>query len=84
MNIYDYYFSTNKEKEQWLKNLSIISGLKYFGGKAKIGKYILNHIFNMTIDMKTKEENQDKPFVFIDAFCGGGKIGLSILDFLIL
>lgn len=78
MNIYDYYFSTNKEKEQWLENLSIISGLKYFGGKAKIGKYILNHIFNMAIDMKTKEENQNKPFVFIDAFCGGGKIGLSI------
>lgn len=78
MNIYDYYFSTNKEKEQWLENLSIISGLKYFGGKAKIGKYILNHIFNMAIDMKIKEENQNKPFVFIDAFCGGGKIGLSI------
>lgn len=41
-----------------------------------------------TIDMKTKEENQDKPFVFIDAFCGGGKIGLSIptgfFDFVVI
>lgn len=50
-------------------------GLNYFGGKSVIGKYIFNNIFNLTIEMKKQGR---KPDIFIDAFTGGGKMGLSV------
>ena len=36
---------------------------------------IYNTIFNMAINM---EDEGNKPKVFVDAFCGGGKMALSV------
>ena len=54
----------------------MVTGIPYFGGKSKIGKYLYNTIFNMAVTMN----NGDKPLIFVDAFTGGGKIGLSMPD----
>ena len=75
MRIIDYYMSSDKDKEAWLDSFSITSGLRYFGGKSVIGKYLMNQICNMACRMT---ENGKKPHIFIDAFAGGGKIALSI------
>lgn len=75
MRLFDYLVSSNHDKDQWLKSFYITSGLRYFGGKSVIGKYIMNRICNMACRMYV---NGDKPHIFIDAFAGGGKIALSI------
>jgi len=75
MRLFDYLVSSNNDKDQWLESFSITSGLRYFGGKSVIGKFLMNHICNMACRMYL---NKDKPHIFIDGFTGGGKIGLSI------
>ena len=75
MRIIDYYMSSERDRETWLDSFSITSGLRYFGGKSVIGKYLMNRICNMACRMT---ENGKKPHIFIDAFAGGGKIALSI------
>lgn len=67
--------SSERDRETWLDSFSITSGLRYFGGKSIIGKYLMNQICNMACRMT---ENGKKPHIFIDAFAGGGKIALSI------
>lgn len=73
----DYKLFSKDERLQYLRSQKMTTGIPYFGGKANIGKYIYNTIFNMAITM---HDNGDKPKTFIDCFTGGGKIGLSLPD----
>lgn len=75
MKLNDYRMSSKDEKEEWLINYPITVGLRYFGGKSRIGKYLMNRIFNMAVKMDDDEKKAD---IFIDAFTGGGKLGLSM------
>lgn len=76
MRLFDYMISSEKDKEKWLTSFQITSGLRYFGGKQVIGRYIMNHICNMAVRMYNT--NKTMPNIFIDAFTGGGKLGLSV------
>ena len=75
MRLANYEFAEPLDKKEWLNSLQMKVGLNYFGGKSIIGKYIFNNIFNLSVVMKKQGK---KPDIFIDAFTGGGKIGLSI------
>ena len=75
MRLNDYKMSSEYDKEKWLESYKIITGLPYFGGKAYIGKYLINRICNMAVQM---DIDGKKPDIFIDVFGGGGKIALSI------
>lgn len=75
MNIVNYTFAKESDRKQWLDSLEMNVGLKYFGGKSVIGRYIFNNIFNLSIQMQKDGKPAD---IFIDAFTGGGKIGLSV------
>lgn len=75
MRISDYENAQVLDKKMWLDSIKMRVGLPYFGGKSRIGKYIFNNIFNMAVMMKQADKKAD---IFIDAFTGGGKIGLSI------
>lgn len=75
MKLNDYRMLSSAEKDSWLRNYPITIGLRYFGGKSRIGKYLMNRIFNMAVKM---DDNGKKADIFIDAFTGGGKLGLSM------
>lgn len=75
MRLADYENAQVLDKKMWLDSIKMRVGLPYFGGKSRIGKYIFNNIFNMAVIMKQANKKAD---IFIDAFTGGGKIGLSI------
>ena len=75
MRLTDYEYSNEIAKKEWLNSIEMNIGLRYFGGKSVIGRYIFNNIFNLSVIMK---EQGKRPDIFIDAFTGGGKIGLSI------
>ena len=67
--------SSEYDKRKWLDSYKIMTGLPYFGGKNFIGKYLINRICNMAVQM---DIDGNKPDIFIDVFGGGGKIALSI------
>lgn len=75
MRLNDYRMSSEHDKRKWLDGYTITSGLPYFGGKAFIGKYLINRICNMALKMDNDGKKAD---IFIDVFGGGGKIALSI------
>lgn len=75
MRLNNYEFLDDIDKTKYLDSIPINVGLKYFGGKKFIAKYLINHILNLAICMKNRG---DTPQIFVDAFTGGGKIGLSI------
>lgn len=75
MRLTNYEFAEEIDKVEWLNSIQMKVGLPYFGGKSVIGRYIFNNIFNLSVEMK-KQGNP--PEIFIDAFTGGGKIGLSV------
>ena len=75
MNINDYMFAKKIDKTDWLNSIKMSVGLPYFGGKSVIGRYIFNNIFNLSVEMKRQGNTPD---IFIDAFCGGGKMALSV------
>ena len=75
MRLNDYRFSEEEDRRQWLNSIKMKVGLKYFGGKSVIGRYLFNNIFNMAVQMKKDKRPAD---ILIDAFTGGGKIGLSV------
>lgn len=77
MRLVDYEYSEQVDKVQWLNSIRMKVGLTYFGGKSVIGKYIFNNIFNLSVEMKQQGRKAE---IFIDAFTGGGKIGLSVPD----
>lgn len=77
MRLMDYKLFSKDERLQYLDSQKMTTGIPYFGGKSRIGKYIYNTIFNMAVTMN---DNEDKPKIFIDAFTGGGKMGLSMPD----
>lgn len=71
----DYRLFSKEERLNYLKSQKMTTGIPYFGGKSRIGKFIYNTIFNMAVTMK---KNGDEPKIFIDSFTGGGKMGLSM------
>lgn len=75
MNLIDYTLASDIDKTEWLNAFQITTGLRYFGGKTFIGKYLVNHILNMAGKMM---EDGKKADIFVDGFAGGGKIGFSI------
>jgi len=75
MQLNDYRMSSIYDKEKWLNSYKITSGLPYFGGKEFIGKYLMNRICNMAVQMDDDGKTAD---IFIDVFGGGGKIALSV------
>lgn len=75
MRLTNYEFAEDIDKKEWLNSIKMSVGLPYFGGKSIIGRYLLNNIFNLAVQMKKDHRQAD---IFIDAFTGGGKIGLSI------
>lgn len=75
MRLYDYKLSPDSDRSKWMETFKITSGLGYFGGKQVIGKYLMNRLLNMAVKM---EIDGKKPDIFIDAFTGGGKLGLSV------
>lgn len=75
MRLTNYEFAEDIDKKEWLNSIKMYVGLPYFGGKSIIGRYIINNIFNLAVQMKKDSRKAD---IFIDAFTGGGKIGLSI------
>ena len=75
MRLYDYKFSPVSDRRKWMDTVKIKFGLGYFGGKQFVGKYLMNRLFNMAVRM---EDDGNKADIFIDAFTGGGKIGLSV------
>lgn len=77
MRLINYQNENEYYRKQWLDSIVPMVGLKYFGGKSQIGRYIINRICDLALSMKM----QNKPAnIFIDAFVGGGKIGLTIPD----
>ncbi len=75
MRLYDYKLSSDSDRSKWMETFKITSALGYFGGKQVIGKYLMNRLLNMAVKM---EIDGKKPDIFIDAFTGGGKLGLSV------
>ena len=75
MKLNDYRMSSEQDKRKWLDGYKIVSGLPYFGGKISIGKYLINRICNMALQMADDGKKAD---IFIDVFGGGGKLALSI------
>lgn len=67
--------SSEYDKVKWLNSYKITSGLPYFGGKEFIGKYLMNRICNMAVQM---DDDGKKADIFVDVFGGGGKIALSV------
>lgn len=77
MRLIDYMQSPDFIKRKWYDSIVMQVGLRYFGGKAVIGKKLLNIIFEMQAKLFAEGKQAD---IFIDAFTGGGKIGLTIPD----
>lgn len=75
MRLNDYIQASPEAKKDWAESINMSVGLSYFGGKSQIGKYLLNKFFNMTVQMCQKGQ---RPDIFVDAFTGGGKIGLTV------
>lgn len=75
MRLTDYVFATEKLKKQYFDTVTMQVGLRYFGGKSIIGKYLLNRIFEM---QAYRYEKNISATTFVDCFTGGGKMALSI------
>lgn len=75
MRFNDYKLALESDKLEWLNEIKMQTALNYFGGKAKIGQYLLNQIFNLIVEM---EKDGGRPTVFLDCFTGGGKVGASM------
>lgn len=71
-----YYLNTNKiSRTKFIDNITSTVGLKYFGGKQRQIRELMNHIFNLLCQMYVDNKPCD---YFIDAFAGGGKISLTL------
>ena len=75
MRLTDYVMAAKELKEQYFRTLSMQVGLRYFGGKATIGKFLINRVFEMQA-YRYKKGIPAK--VFVDCFTGGGKMALTI------
>lgn len=77
MNIIEYINSSEQQRNSWIDTLSIEIGLTYFGGKGgKLGKDVMRAIINEQANTYIK--TGEKRNVFVDGFCGGGKMALSV------
>ena len=75
MRLTDYVFTPLELKRQYMNTVTMQVGLRYFGGKSVIGKYLLNRIFEM---QAYRYQKGNPATVFVDCFTGGGKMALSI------
>lgn len=80
MRLTDYVMASSELKKRYFDTVTMQVGLRYFGGKNVIGKYLINRIFEMQAYRYVNNNNADiQPAkVFIDCFTGGGKMALSI------
>lgn len=86
MRINDWYLFSDAEKLSFLREYKMKSPMPYFGGKSIIGKYLICHINNMTVQMALDENKRNrsksnilhKQDIFVDVFTGGGKMGASM------
>lgn len=77
MRLTDYINAPSILKEEYFDTLSMQVGLRYFGGKSVIGKYLINRIFEMQAYRATTP-NIKPAKIFVDCFTGGGKMALTI------
>lgn len=77
MNIEQYACASRKMKYDYFDSMEMVTGLVYFGGKSKIGKYILNRIYEMQL-YRYLHTGIDVADTFVDAFTGGGKMALTV------
>lgn len=77
MRLTDYVMAPKELKEQYFSTVAMQVGLRYFGGKTTIGKFLLNRIFEMQAYRYTHKEIGEAK-VFVDCFTGGGKMALTI------
>lgn len=77
MRLTDYVDAPRELKKQYFDTLTMNIGLRYFGGKSVIGKYIINRIMEMQAYRYIYPDYKPAS-TFVDCFTGGGKIGLTI------
>ena len=77
MRLTDYVYASSEMKKRYFDTLTTQVGLRYFGGKSRIGKFIINRIFEMQAYRYISEKHEPAK-VFVDCFTGGGKIALTI------
>ena len=75
MTLLDYINTTKHLREQYINSITSVNGLSYFGGKSRQIKQLYNHIFNLIGQMYVAG---NQCTTLVDAFTGGGKIGLTI------
>lgn len=72
----EYINASERERQLWVDTLPIEVGMQYFGGKSgPLGRKLLKAVCDMQAYCITKGERKK---IYVDAFCGGGKMGLSV------
>ena len=72
----EYINASERERQLWIDTLPIEVGMQYFGGKSgPLGRKLLKAVCDMQAYCITKGERKK---IYVDAFCGGGKMGLSV------
>lgn len=77
MRLTDYVNTPKELKEQYFSTLTMQVGLRYFGGKATIGKYLINRVMEMQAYRYISKKYEPAKY-FVDCFTGGGKMALTI------
>ena len=77
MRLTDYVMAPDEIKKQYFNTLTMQVGLRYFGGKAIIGKYLINRVMEMQAYRYITDEYEPAKY-FVDCFTGGGKMALTI------
>ena len=72
----EYINASERERQLWVDTLPIEVGMQYFGGKSgPLGRKLLKAVCDMQAYCITKGKRKK---IYVDAFCGGGKMGLSV------
>ena len=72
----EYINASERERQLWIDTLPIEVGMQYFGGKSgPLGRKLLKAVCDMQAYCITKGKRKK---IYVDAFCGGGKMGLSV------
>lgn len=72
----EYINASERERQLWVDTLPIEVGMQYFGGKSgPLGRKLLKAVCDMQAYCITEGKRKK---IYVDAFCGGGKMGLSV------
>lgn len=72
----EYINASERERQLWVDTLPIEVGMQYFGGKSgPLGRKLLKAVCDMQAYCITRGKRKK---IYVDAFCGGGKMGLSV------